>query len=142
MQRLDEIEKKNFYNVPEGYFESLPAIIQSRVAGKSLDLSFSWVSRLKYALPILAISISLFWFYKSQSDFSPEDLLASISSEDIADYLHSIEIPADDFMESLDYSQLQVDSLDLNESNILLEDADVTGILIELKEEPSTTLHE
>lgn len=142
MKRLKDIEKKDIFKVPDGYFESLPSIIQSRVTGKKSGWNPVFVLGLKYALPVLALSIGLFWFVGSDPEASPEQLIASVSSEDIADYLNSMEMSPEDFLESLDYSQINTDSLDLYESDILVEDADLTDILLELDTESLNNSHE
>jgi hypothetical protein len=56
MKKLEDISKKNIFEVPDGYFEKLPGIIQARVAKPE---STPWfVPTLKFALPIVAVLAS------------------------------------------------------------------------------------
>jgi hypothetical protein len=138
MKKLEDIEKKDIFKVPDGYFESLPSIIQSRVAEKREAWNPALVLGLRYALPVLVLSLSLLWFFKAEPEASPEKLIASVSSEDIAEYLNSMDITSDDFLESLDYSQINADSLDLYELDIPLNDADMNDLLLEFDTESIT----
>jgi hypothetical protein len=132
MKKLEDIEKKDIFKVPEGYFDTLPTIIQSRVVKKDESWIPTFVNGFKYALPVLALVVTLLWFYKADSPVSPEDMLASVNATDLAEYIHSMEINNDDFLELLDYSQIEADSLNFQESFVIADDdIDLTDILIE-----------
>lgn len=135
MKRLEDIEKKDIFQVPEGYFDTLPTIIQSRVTEKTSNWNPSFVLGLKFALPVLVIGLSLFWFLGGETKTNPEQLLASVSTEDIADYIHAMEISNDDLLDALDYSQINADSLNLEESHVMVDDADLSDEIIELEKE-------
>src|SRR5258708_34406657 len=64
MKKLEDIPKKNFFEVPEGYFDHLPEIIQSRlsVSRRAPVMIHSWTRALRYALPLTAlVAAGIFW---------------------------------------------------------------------------------
>jgi len=139
MGKLENIEKKDIFKVPEGYFETLPTIIQSRVAQDVPTKSYLWLfASLKYALPALLLVVSVTWYLNRTPEYTPDEMLAMVSTEDIADYLNSMELANDEFLEMLDYSMINVDSLDLQESHLDIDDDLLDEILIEM--EPRTEL--
>lgn len=90
--KLDDIDKKEGFKVPEGYFEDLPMRIQQRVdqeksVAKSRRLP-SW-SLAVAASVVLIIGIS--WIINLQQ-VSAEDLLADISQEDLVAYVSQLEM--------------------------------------------------
>ena len=104
MKKLEEYTKKNIYQVPEGYFDKLPGIIQSRVAADAKGLwwtSLSWssvrVASLRYALPLIILgSIGIFWF----KPFSPKPVnfemaLSQFQPEQLAEYLNAHDVTDD-----------------------------------------------
>lgn len=131
MKKLDDIPRQDIFRVPDGYFENLPSIIQSRVAAQE-SRSFNLGLALKFAVPVLLMgAVGLWWWKTPERIENPEQLIASVSSADIAEYLIYQEITPDDFLESIDYDYLQADSLDLSASEILLPDADYSEMLDE-----------
>ena len=136
MKKLEDIKKKDIFQVPDGYFDSLPTIIQSRITDKEEGWIPVLTSSLKYALPVLALTVTLLWFFKAEPGTTPEEMLATVNPVDIAEYIQSMEINNDDFLEMLDYSEINADSLNLQESFVVVEDdVDLTDILIEFETE-------
>ena len=135
MKRLDKINKENIFKVPEGYFEKLPTLVQTRVARKEEVWTPIHLLQLKYVLPVLVITIGSFWLFKSETKATPEQVLASVNSIDLAEYLLDLEITNDDFLESLDYDIIQVDSLNLNESEVLFNLENLDNLLDESENE-------
>lgn len=137
MKKLEDIEKKDIFKAPEGYFDTLPSIIQSRVSTEKASLWIPTIANgLKYALPVLALVVTLLWFLKPEKESSPEEILASVNSVDLADYIQSMEINNEDFLDLLDYAQINIDSLNLQESFVIEdEEIDLTDVLIEYDEE-------
>ena len=111
MKKLEDIPKKNIFEVPEGYFEKLPGIIQSRVAKPEFAQIF-WISRLKYAIPIAAIAvIGMFW-YAFQSEKTFDEQLASIQTEQLMAYLNDADLQIDDLSESVDWNEFDLEELE------------------------------
>ncbi len=111
MKKLEDIPKKNIFEVPEGYFEKLPGIIQSRVA-KPESAQIFWIRSLKYAIPIAAIAvIGMFW-YASQSEKTFDEQLASIQTEQLMAYLNDADLQIDDLSESVDWNEFDLEELE------------------------------
>ncbi len=113
MKNLEDIPKKNVFDVPEGYFDRLPGIIQARVAsnqGESLWTPYLRYS-LKYALPVMAIVIVSFFFWTKPAGQSAEDLLASVDSGSLVAFLEDSDISSDDLLESINLNREEADAI-------------------------------
>jgi hypothetical protein len=111
MKRLEDIPKKNIFKVPDGYFEKLPGIIQSRVAKPAPAQGF-WLADLKYAIPAVAIiGVGIFWF-SSQSYKSFDEQLAGIQTEQLIAYLDDADLQIDDLTESVDWNEIDLEELE------------------------------
>lgn len=117
MKKLEDIEKKNVFKVPDGYFEELPSMIQARVSKPSKDTSPFFGFALRYALPACVLIIGLTWFYQNQTAVSQsqnvEEMLASIDTNSLIDYVEETEISLDDVLETY-----EITSEDMNEIEI------------------------
>lgn len=88
--RLDEIEKKVPFEVPERYFDELPSIIQSRIppkAERSPWVSWSW-QRSASLVGAMSLIFVLIWitFPKRQGPLGQQPL-SGVSDEAILEYL-------------------------------------------------------
>lgn len=114
--KLEDIPKKNVFKEPEGYFDELPGIIQSRIVKEETKPfgipSFGLV--LRYALPLLAVGIALFLIFRQSDPMSsnPEELLASVDAEALSSYLIESDLTTE---ELLDFAYL--DEEDINALN-------------------------
>lgn len=114
MKRLEDIPKKNIFEAPEGYFDELPGIIQSRVADKrgasSPILSFGLV--LRYAIPVVAIAFALFFVFRQNDPLgNPDELLASVSTEELTYYLVESDFTTDELLDLVDLSDEEINAL-------------------------------
>ncbi len=110
MKKLEDIPKKNIFEVPDGYFEKLPGIIQSRVA-KPEPIRL-WVTSLKYALPVLAImAVGVFWF-SGQTEKSFDEQLAGIQTEQLIAYLNDADLQIDDLSETVSWDEIDLIELE------------------------------
>lgn len=135
MKKLEEIPKKEVFKVPEGYFEKLPGIIQSRVAvehknGVRPVFSFA----LRFALPaILLAAVGIFWLNREQVATTPESILASIQTEDLVAYLNTADLTTE---ELLDHVILDTEDANEIEQEVygldLSTEADVDDLLNEI----------
>lgn len=116
MKNLENIPKKNVFEVPEGYFDSLPGIIQARVAQEKKEPF--WVFpvhySVKYAVPALAIVLIAFFIWSKPSIQSADDLLASVDSASLVAYLEDSDISSDDLLESIPLQTEEVDAIQKN----------------------------
>lgn len=121
MKKLEDIPKKEVFDVPEGYFEKLPGMIQSRVSKPGAISRPVWVYGLRYALPaVILLAVAIFWFDRPGGDHSPEGLLASIQTEELVAYLNDSDLTTDELLE-----QVHLDGMDANEI-----ESDVYGLNI------------
>jgi hypothetical protein len=135
MKKLEDIPKKQVFEAPEGYFDTLPGIIQARVAKKEGIWSLGWRPALRYALPILVMGVGLIWYLNSGKNETPEQLLASIEAIDIEDYLDESDMTTEELLDNIDYNQIEVDSLEFENSVLDFDDADVDELLNNLETE-------
>jgi len=112
--KLEDIPKKTVFKEPEGYFDELPGIIQSRISEQERKPSWTFGLVLRYALPVLAVGFALFLIFR-QSDpmySNPEELLASVDTEALSSYLIESDMTTE---ELLDFAQL--DNVDIEALN-------------------------
>jgi hypothetical protein len=129
MKKLEDIPKKNIFEVPEGYFEKLPGIIQSRVAKPEVTPWFAptW----KFALPVLAlVAVGIFWF-SSQTGVSIEQQLAAIQTEQLIAYLDDGDLTMDDLAETVTWSETDLDELEEKVFSSIEVSGDELDILLE-----------
>ncbi|HEX7015404.1 MAG TPA: hypothetical protein VF191_07800 [Cyclobacteriaceae bacterium] len=133
MKKLEDIPRKNIFDVPEGYFDQLPARVQARVSASSRRrVSWSWTNSLRYALPVLvAIALVTGWWLK-QAPEDPEAILASIEAEQLAAYLEENGLVTEDL---IPYEDLTADDATAIESEVYdaaFEESELELLLDEL----------
>lgn len=130
MKKLEDIPKKQVFEVPEGYFDRLPGVIQTRI-GKEKD-TFEWspVFRfgLRYALPVVAIVVAGLYFWPQPAE-STEDLLASVDTSSLAAFIEESDISSDELLEDVSFTHGQVRSIEQNAMDeIMLNDQDAENL--------------
>jgi len=126
--KLDDIDKKAPFEVPEGYFDQLTLEIQSKVTPKQGP---NWIllPQVRWALSgsfiILLVSVILL-FPKSDTP-TADQLLAEISDEDLIEYIDFTGITEYELIEGLEDETIEAlweeDTLDdLNLENLDLEE--------------------
>jgi len=117
MKKLEDIPKKQNFEVPDGYFEKLPGNIQSRVTQQHKERSWGLDRRfaLRFALPaVILLSVGIFWYSRLPMDKSVENILASVQTEDLISYLSESDFTTDELLEDV---QLNTeDAMDIEES--------------------------
>ena len=117
MKKLEDIPKKQNFEVPEGYFEKLPGIIQSRVTQPHKERSWGLDYRfaLRFAVPaVILLAIGIFWYSRSPMDKSVENILASVQTEDLITYLSESDFTTDELLEDVQLNN--EDAMDIEES--------------------------
>ncbi len=128
MKKLDDIPKKEFFNVPDGYFDKLPSIIQARVAAPQTESKLTWKFAIRYALPtVVLLAIGIIWFTQTHKVVDAEQLLSSIQTEDLVSYLNESdmtteELLADAQLSDEDASEIEGTVYELNLQNESLDD--------------------
>ncbi|MBZ0245097.1 MAG: hypothetical protein K8H85_04035 [Cyclobacteriaceae bacterium] len=124
--KLEDIPKKNVFKEPEGYFDELPGIIQSRITER--ERKPSWIPSyglvLRYALPVLAVGFALFLIFRQSTPMSanPEELLASVDAEALSDYLIESDMTTE---ELLDFANLDEEDINALNDQLLYPEIDI-----------------
>lgn len=127
--KLEDIKKKNIYAVPDKYFDQLPTRIQSRVNDKKpvLGVRLNWKLALKVTVPVVAVVMILFYFgiaTMKNSTLSSEELLAQVSTDDLIAYLETTDITADEIIEEVDFTNID---LDFYENGPIMQDIELNN---------------
>ena len=124
MKKLDDIPKKNIFEVPDGYFDRLPLKIQAKVETATTTHSLAvWNLALRYALPVVIVAVALVYYFKPKS-YQTEELLAEISNEHLVAFLSESEINEHELLEIVNFNESDADSLSQHLNNTLLGDFD------------------
>ena len=124
MKKLDDIPKKNIFEVPEGYFDRLPLKIQARLEKPEKTTSVSvWRYSLRYALPVIVAGFALVYFLRPKS-FEPEELLANIPDEHLIAFLDESDISENEVLEVANFDERDADSLNQHLNTPWLGDFD------------------
>ena len=124
--KLDDIEKKKVFDVPEGYFEDLPMKIQKRIESESTSkMAIAW-PKWSVALAASLTLIAVFLFVIPSNDVNAEDLLASVTQEELIAYLDEIELEEFEIITALgdnptvfDFEETEgLDDIDLEDQSI------------------------
>ena len=128
MKKLDDIPKKNIYEVPDGYFDQLALKIQARTEIISPTRSVNrWALALRYAVPAVVIAVALLFIFKPKSIQDTEQLLASIPTEHLVAYLDASDISEQELLEIIKFDDTDADSLSVQvQEEYLLNDFDET----------------
>ena len=112
--KLDNIDKKPPFEVPERYFEDLPMKIQRRVEDhKKQGAFFNWPIWAVASAACVLLIVVLFTLQNSSQ--SPENMLTEIPTSELVAYLDQLDIDLDDLTSTLP------DEIDIIES----EDTDM-----------------
>lgn len=135
MKKLEDIPKKQVFDVPEGYFEKLPGIIQARVASQQRQEKVRpvFAYTLRYALPaVLAVALVIFWFNRQSDVMSAESILASVQTEDLVAYLSEADLTTDELLEDVVLNPDDVDQIEGEVYGFGQADEDLEDILDEI----------
>lgn len=129
MKKLEEITKKHPFTTPEGYFDKLPGVIQARVSTKQSTKQHSPYMRyaLQYALPVVLIIVATVFYLKPSTTEAPENLLASISEEQLSLYLETTEFTTDYWLDETTIDLESVEEIELK----IYNDIDLTKAIID-----------
>ncbi|NJN25507.1 MAG: hypothetical protein HC819_05860 [Cyclobacteriaceae bacterium] len=132
--KLDDIHKKNIFDVPDRYFDQLPGQIQKRITKK--ENLYTSVVRNGYwprlAIPALGLVLVLIFFAnpgKYQSVESIEVMLAEVSDEDVIAYLQSTDITIEEIMEHVDGEALVLEPADPLTNDLEIENLDLNALM-------------
>jgi hypothetical protein len=137
MKKLEDIPKKQIFEVPEGYFEKLPGIIQSRVTQhreeKKWWLEYNYSLRL--ALPaIILLVVGIIWFSDTPKDLNAENLLASIQTEDLITYLNEDELTTEELLEHVILDAQDINTIEESVYEFELTDSELEEIFYDIEQ--------
>jgi hypothetical protein len=137
MKKLEDIPKKEVFSTPDGYFDSLPTRIQSRIAEKDgkRDHVFIFQTAWKLAVPaVVLLAVGIFWFTSPSQPTNAESILAAIETEDLVAYLSESDISTEEVIDAAGFNTEDIDEIagevyDLQ--NIDLEGIDLDDLDLE-----------
>lgn len=126
--KLDEIPKIDPFSAPDGYFESLPLRIQTRITKKPKPTSL-FIPGLKWATAVAAMVVVLFWFFQPGSPQNAEGLLAEVSTSDLISYLDETDITTEELIQVI--SEAEADEITNSVYEISITNDDLKNIDLE-----------
>lgn len=112
MKKLEDIPRKNLFEVPEGYFEKLPLRIQERVSAPVPRFSWASIAVLKYALPLVAILVvGIFWIAQRPSA-TIEEQLSTIQEDQLVAYLNDSDLTTEELTNAVAWSEEDINELE------------------------------
>jgi len=113
MKKLDDIPKKNIFEVPEKYFDEMALNIQAKTEKLSKRETFSaWSFTFRYALPVVVLLIGSVYVLKPKEvEQDTEAILSSIPSEHLVDFLHESNATEAELLEAINLNENDADSL-------------------------------
>ena len=140
--KLEDIEKKEVFKVPEEYFDDLPLRIQKRieaekpkpVIGLNFNVSFKVLAPVAASLLIVLYFI-LFSDPSGLKSSNYEAMLDEVSTEELVSFLEVNDFDAEAFIEDFDFSTQDIDISDIEQNWIddtELDDAMLDELILEL----------
>lgn len=121
--KLDDIHKKPFFEVPDGYFEHLPGKVQTRIASnQKAESRFVVKYRLQYVIPAaLVLVLGIAWLMSPESDTDVESMLATVNTEQLVAYLNDSDLSTEDLMEQVDFTSTDIEDIETEVYQLQLE---------------------
>lgn len=136
MKKLEDIPKKNIFEVPDGYFEKLPGVIQSRVTNRERKSMPAFNFALRFAVPVLvAMAIAaVFWLSRAETNANAQSILASVQTEDLVAYLSETDFTTDELLDYVELDGEDVSQIEESVYEFQLNDAGIEDFLNEIEQ--------
>ncbi len=149
--RLEDIKKRqSLTEPPKGYFDKLPGIIQSKTAHKENSKTQTYWKGALRLIPVAA-ALALILFYTGVFKQTGAEqvnnydeviaLLQEVATEDIIDYLGTIDLSTEELLEEVDINELSFEFQEEQDDNLLesleLDDASLIELYGDLEGEES-----
>jgi hypothetical protein len=129
MKKLENITKKEIFNVPDGYFDKLPGKIQARISagipGKETNFVFRYKLQFALAVPIVIgialLAVGINSYTSNQQPGDVESILASIQTEDLITYLDESGLTTDDLLENIEFDAIDLEAIENEVYDLNLE---------------------
>lgn len=136
--KLDSIEKRNVYTVPDRYFEELQANIQAKAVAKKPFYKLPAFSLgLKLAVPTAFVVLFMIYSGVFKSDQLPvgylDTMLSKVTTDDLIAYLEDSDISTQEIIDHVSFDDITLES----ETDILnsgdLDDIDINEMIDDLE---------
>jgi hypothetical protein len=110
---LQDIDKKQVFQVPDAYFEQLPSAIGDKITSAGQRRNVYLGNWLKYSISLatvcLLLALGYFWFSPGSSN---GQIMADVSNQEIVEYLQQTDVSTYDLMEAASVANVSMqDSL-------------------------------
>ncbi len=126
---LEKLERKNVFTTPDGYFETLPLIIQKRIAERSNSQSWFSIGWVRYGVSVSLLMLVIssgYWFYQQQtSSIQTNVALSELSDIEIVEYLKQTSVSQEELVDIATKENVEI-------QNFLFQETDEKKILEEL----------
>ena len=130
MKKLEDIAKKQIFEVPEGYFDQLPLRIQQRLSKPEKRLAWFQMPVFRYAIPVvLILAVGLFWI--NQSGASIEEQLSAIDDAELVAYLEDSDLNSEELEAAFQLDEQDILELENKMLNSLESSEEALQELIE-----------
>ncbi len=112
MKKLDDIPKKTIFTTPDGYFDRLPGVIQTRMARESekKPAHVFLVNAIRIAVPVAALAVfAVIWFKPAPCI---ECQVEEMDVDQIALFLDQTDWPSDDHVEMNEFTSGELDAIE------------------------------
>lgn len=134
--KLEDLPKKQPFNVPDGYFDDLPQRIQKRISSNERSYVGAWFIRYKlhYALSVIVLVVlAIWWMPKSETTSDVESMLATVETEELLNFLDQSELTTEELLQHGSFSSEDAENIESEVYQIDFEDAMVNDILDEIE---------
>lgn len=112
MKKLDDIPKKNVFTTPDGYFDRLPTVIQSRMTAESKKAPsrvFA-LNLLRIGVPVAALAVlAIVWFRPAPCI---ECQVGEVDADQIALFLEQADWSSDDHVDVEEFTTGELDAIE------------------------------
>jgi hypothetical protein len=131
--KLDELENKQVFSVPNGYFEQLPGQISQKIAQPQSTYAWFRLPVFRYGAALasifLIVIVGYFIFRTPETQLEqPEAILSQVSRQDIIQYLQQADVSQYELVERASDANIILEENALEEieinQEILLEETD------------------
>lgn len=130
MKKLNDIDKKQVFEVPEGYFDQLPLRIQKRLETPQRTVAWFQLPVMRYAVPVVVLMVAgLFWIYSGNK--SIEEQLSAIDDSELVAYLQESDLNSEELEEAFQLDEQDVLELQTTMFNTLESSEEVLEELID-----------
>ena len=137
-RKMSELDKKNIYKVPEGYFDELPNKIQSRIQAEKKSSRQIWMNTsVRYAAAAAIVLLIAWWgiFNPSTPEITdPDQLLSEIPTAQLVAYIESTDMTADEILDEVYLDEQSFDEIFETEQEFLEDIYTEEELLIEIDE--------